>query len=81
VASSDAYAARDVLGHPAMLSSMTGQQHQNLTAVIAAAALGTGSIPDVHMDALTEAVRHAEGRLRTLLATATHTRPTSSENA
>ncbi|MGP3918265.1 hypothetical protein [Nonomuraea sp. 10N515B] len=79
VASTDAYAARDVLGHPAMHSSMTSQQHQNLTTVIAAAALGTGSIPDVHRDTITKGVDHAEARLRTLLSAATNSRLTSSE--
>jgi hypothetical protein len=72
VAATDAYAARDVLAHPAMRSCMTGQQYQDLAAVIAAAALGTGSIPDVQRTALIEAVEHAEERLRSLLATPAH---------
>ncbi|MFI6396198.1 hypothetical protein [Nonomuraea sp. NPDC050540] len=76
VAATDAYAARDVLAHPAMRSGMTGQQHQDLAAVIAAAALGTGSIPDIHLKVLNEAVEHAEERLRSLLATTEYPRPT-----
>ncbi|YCK40775.1 hypothetical protein ACNF49_43970 [Actinomadura sp. ATCC 39365] len=79
VAFTDAYAARDVLAHPAMRSRMTDQQREDLLAVIAAAALGTGSIPDVHLKALTEAVEHAEQRLRNLLATTVYPRPTSLE--
>ncbi|WP_219508970.1 hypothetical protein [Nonomuraea ceibae] len=79
VASTDAYAARDVLGHPAMRSSITSRQHQNLTAVIAAAALGTGSIPDVHWNAITKEIDHAEARLRTLLAAAPLTSHESGE--
>ncbi|NRQ34545.1 hypothetical protein HII36_22270 [Nonomuraea sp. NN258] len=79
VASTDAYAARDVLGHPAMRSLMTSRQHQNLTAVIAAASLGTGSIPDVHWTAITKGMDHAEARLRALLAAAPHSRLAPSE--
>ncbi|MFE0150166.1 hypothetical protein ACFWY5_23655 [Nonomuraea sp. NPDC059007] len=79
VAATDAYAARDVRAHPAMRSRMTGQQHQDLAAVIAAAALGTGSIPDVHLNALNEAVEHAEERLRNLLTAPAHPRPTTLE--
>jgi hypothetical protein len=70
IASTDAYAARDVLAHPAMRSNMTGRQHEDIAAVITAAALGTGSIPAVHLKVLNEAVEHAEERLRNLLATA-----------
>ncbi|MGW0486453.1 hypothetical protein [Nonomuraea sp. NPDC003214] len=79
VASTDAYAARDVLAHPEMRSRMTDQQHEDLAAMIAAAALGTASIPDVHLKALVEAVEHAEERLRNLLATTAYPRPTSLE--
>ncbi|MFD9950245.1 hypothetical protein ACFWYW_55995 [Nonomuraea sp. NPDC059023] len=79
VATTDAYAARDVLAHPAMRSCMTGQQHQDLVALIAAAALGTRSIPDVHLNALNEAVEHAEERLRNLLTATAHPRPTTLE--
>ncbi|MGP4093737.1 hypothetical protein [Nonomuraea sp. KM90] len=68
VASTDAYAARDVLGHQGMRSDMTDQQQQNLDAVITAAGLGVGHLPQVYEHALAAAVGHAEDRLRTLLS-------------
>ncbi|MFC5828071.1 hypothetical protein [Nonomuraea insulae] len=68
VASTDAYAARDVLGHQGMRSHMTDQQQQNLGAVITAAGLGIGRLPQVYEYALAAAVGHAESRLRALLS-------------
>ncbi|MGP3920865.1 hypothetical protein [Nonomuraea sp. 10N515B] len=68
VASTDAYAARDVLGHQGMRCHMTDRHQQNLDAVISAAGLGTGRLPPVHEHALAAAVRHAEDRLRALLS-------------
>lgn len=69
VASADAYAARDVLGHYMMRAHMTCQQEQELTAVVAAAGLGARNLSTGHKDALTTAVHTAEDRLRTLLVT------------
>jgi hypothetical protein len=68
-ASSDAYAARDVLGHHAMRSQMTPQQDQELAAVLDSAGLGARNLSAVHMDALTAAIHTAEDRLRSLLVT------------
>jgi hypothetical protein len=67
LAASDAYAARDILGHEAMRSQMTRQQDRELSSVLTAAGLDTGNLPAAHMDALTTAVTTAERQLRTLL--------------
>lgn len=69
VASSDAYAARDILRHHATRSQITDQEEQALTAVLTVAGLGAGNLPATHKDTLTAAVRTAEDRLRVLLAT------------
>lgn len=69
VASSDAYAARDVLGHRVMRCQMTYQQVHELAAVLTASGFGARNLPAVHMDALTAAVDTAEDHLRTLLVT------------
>ncbi|MFI7444921.1 hypothetical protein [Nonomuraea indica] len=69
VAAGDAYAARDVLGHPYLRSHMTHEQHQAVADVLAAANLGVGSLPQPHADALTSAVQRGEDLLRVLLAT------------
>ncbi|TMR88317.1 hypothetical protein [Nonomuraea basaltis] len=71
VACSDAYAARDVLGHHGMRSRMTPQQEQELAGVLAASGFGAGSLPAAHLDALTAAVRQGERSLRALLGTTT----------
>ncbi|MFC5829513.1 hypothetical protein [Nonomuraea insulae] len=68
VPSTDAYAARDVLGHQGMRPHMTDQQQQNLGAVITAAGLGAGRLPEAYEHALTAAVDHAEDWLRALLS-------------
>ncbi|MEV0623552.1 hypothetical protein AB0I81_60265 [Nonomuraea sp. NPDC050404] len=68
VASTDAYAARDILGHQEMRSHMTDQQQHNLSAVITAAGLGVGRLPQMHEYALAAAVNHAENRLQALLS-------------
>lgn len=67
IASSDAYAARDVLNHQPTRSQMTGHQEQQLLAVLTASALGAKTLPPQDMDALTGAVHTAENRLRDLL--------------
>jgi hypothetical protein len=69
VASSDAYAARDVLGHHMMRCQMTRQQEHELAAVLSASGLGAGNLPAVHMHALTAAAGTAEDHLRSLLIT------------
>ncbi|WP_214324751.1 hypothetical protein [Nonomuraea sediminis] len=73
VASGDAYAARDALDHHELRSQMTHEQQKQIAAMLAAAGLGAASLPTVHLDTLTAAVQHAEGRLRTLLATTDRT--------
>ncbi|GAA2302083.1 hypothetical protein GCM10010149_59250 [Nonomuraea roseoviolacea subsp. roseoviolacea] len=67
VARSDAYAARDVLRHHEMRSSMTPQQQQQLASVLAASGFGAGSIPAANLDTLTAAARQGERSLRALL--------------
>ncbi|MER5322265.1 hypothetical protein [Streptosporangium roseum] len=67
VACSDAYAARDVLGHHGMRSRMTPRQEQEIVGVFAASGFGAGSIPAAHLDVLTAAVRQGEDSLRALL--------------
>ncbi|MEU8202011.1 hypothetical protein [Streptosporangium sp. NPDC049046] len=68
VACSDAYAAREVMGHHGMRSRMTPQQEQEVAGVLTASGFGAGHLPAAHLDALTTAVRHGEDSLRALLA-------------
>jgi hypothetical protein len=67
VASTDAYAARDVLAHPAMRAHLRTPQEQTITAVLAASGLGAKHLPGTHMNALTKARAAAEDQLRRLL--------------
>jgi hypothetical protein len=67
VAGLDAYAAREVLNHPGMAAHLSGEQKQQLTAVLAAAGLGAGELPDAHVPSFTSAVDKAEGALRDLV--------------
>jgi hypothetical protein len=67
LAAADAYAARDVLGHPAMRARMTCHQERQLTSVVTTAGLGAGHLPPDHIDAMTTAVGQAEKHLRALL--------------
>jgi hypothetical protein len=67
LARSDAYAARDILGHQPMHFHMTRQQHDELTAIITASGLGAGQLSAAHLRSITAAVRQAEGRLHKLL--------------
>lgn len=76
VASTDAYAARDVLENHTMCSQMTRQQEHTLGAVLTAAGLGTGTLPAAHLDALMTAVHTAKNRLRTLIVGG-HLRPST----
>jgi hypothetical protein len=67
LAATDAYAARNALGHPMMRARMTCHQERQLTSVVTAAGLGAGYLPPGHMDAITTAVGQAEKHLRALL--------------
>jgi hypothetical protein len=70
VAATDAYAARNALGHPMMRARMTYHQERQLTSVVTAAGLGVGHLPPGHLDAITAAVSQAEKHLRVLLSLA-----------
>jgi hypothetical protein len=67
VAATDAYAARNTLGHRAMRARMTCLDEQQLTSVVAAAGLGAGHLQPEHLNAITAAVGQAERYLRDLL--------------
>ncbi|GHF94942.1 hypothetical protein [Streptomyces thermodiastaticus] len=67
VARLDAYAARDVLDHPAARSCLSSEHRRQLDAILTASGLGAGNLPHTHMRALTEAVDKAEVSLRALL--------------
>jgi hypothetical protein len=71
LAATDAYAARNALGHSAMRAGMTCRQQRQLTSVVTAAGLGVGYLSPGHMDAITAAVDQAERHLRVLLRPAT----------
>jgi plasmid stabilization system protein ParE len=67
LAATDAYAARNALGHPVMRARMTCHQERQLTSVITAAGFDAGHLPPGQMDAITAAVGQAEEHLRVLL--------------
>jgi hypothetical protein len=67
LAATDAYAARNALGHSMMRARMTCHQERQLTSVVTAAGLGAGYLPQGHMDAIMTAVGQAEKHLRALL--------------
>ena len=67
LAATDAYAARNALGHPMMRARMTCHQERQLTSVITAAGFGAGHLTPGHMDAITTAAGQAEEYLRVLL--------------
>jgi hypothetical protein len=67
LAATDAYAARNALGHPIMRAQMTCHQERQLTSVTTAAGFGVGYLAPGHMDAITTAVGQAEEYLRVLL--------------
>jgi hypothetical protein len=71
LAATDAYAARNALGHPMMRTRMNHHQERQLTSVVTAASLGAGHLPPGHLDAITAAVGQAEKHLRALLSLAT----------
>jgi len=72
LAATDAYAARNALGHPMMRARMTCHREQQLTSIITAAGFGTGHLTPSHMNAITSAVTQAEEHLRVLLPVARH---------
>jgi hypothetical protein len=67
VAATDAYAARNTLGHRAMRARMTCLHEQQITSVVTAAGLGVGHLQLEHLNAITAAVGQAEKYLRDLL--------------
>ncbi|MGE6840296.1 hypothetical protein ACQKH3_32300, partial [Streptomyces niveus] len=69
VARLDAYAAREVLHHPAARSALSTDRADALSSVITTAGLGAGVLPEHHRQSLTAAVAHAEAELARLLPT------------
>jgi hypothetical protein len=67
LAATDAYAARNALGHSLTRARMTCQQERQLTNVVTLAGLGPGRLSHAYMNALTTAVSQAEEHLRALL--------------
>ncbi|MFG3153931.1 hypothetical protein ACGF7W_18045 [Streptomyces sp. NPDC048219] len=63
----DAYSAREVLRHPVAATALDEEAKDVLTAVTAAAGLGSGALSADHHEALTCAVDHAETQLEQLL--------------
>ncbi|MEV0778596.1 hypothetical protein ACIBLA_36425 [Streptomyces sp. NPDC050433] len=74
VAGLDAYAAREVLHHPAARAALSTDRADALSSVITAAGLGAGVLPAHHRQSLTAAVAHAEAELARLLRTDEHVR-------
>ena len=74
-ASTDAYAARDVLAHPPLRASMTAPEHRGLIDLLDVSGLGAGTMPEPLYDKLMTAVSTAEERLRTLLHQEIRPRP------
>jgi thiopeptide-type bacteriocin biosynthesis protein len=60
----DAYAAREILDHPASRSFLPDAQHQRLLGVTAAAGFGAGSIPEPFRSELLASASAAEAELR-----------------
>ncbi|WP_067384134.1 hypothetical protein [Streptomyces olivochromogenes] len=67
VARLDAYAAREVLHHPATSTAPSADRDAALNAVITAAGLGAGVLPAGHRQSLSHAVALAETELGHLL--------------
>lgn len=63
----DAYAARDVLTHPLIRSTISADRHRDLTDLIHASGLDAGTIPEPLLTNLTTAVSAAERQLHALL--------------
>ncbi|MER5996257.1 hypothetical protein [Streptomyces viridosporus] len=67
VARLDAYAACEVLGHPAARAFLDTEQASSLGSVVANAGLGTGALPADHQRSLSESVALGKAELRRLL--------------
>ncbi|WP_435608515.1 hypothetical protein [Streptomyces sp. C10-9-1] len=63
----DAYAAREVLGHPVARAVLGTERASSLGSVVANAGLGAGALPAAHQRALSESVALGEAELRRLL--------------
>jgi hypothetical protein len=59
----DGYVARDVLAHPACREQMNQDETQTLSAAVASAGLGGGSLPKHHLRALHRAVEQSTDQL------------------
>ncbi|WP_033322033.1 hypothetical protein [Actinomadura atramentaria] len=68
VASTDSYAARDVLAHSVVRAQLRAGQEQTLAAVLALSGLGSKTLSEPQMEVFSRAGRTAEGQLRNLLA-------------
>ncbi|MDT0616110.1 hypothetical protein RM812_39060, partial [Streptomyces sp. DSM 40712] len=67
VARLDAYAACDVLGHPAARAILDTERASSLGSAVAHAGLGADALPADHQRSLSESVAHGEAELRRLL--------------
>ncbi|MGW2924477.1 hypothetical protein ACWC8S_06075 [Streptomyces fungicidicus] len=67
VARLDAYAACEVLGHPAAQAFLDTERASSLSSVVADAGLGAGALPTDHQRSLSESVALGEAELRRLL--------------
>lgn len=65
----DAYAACEVLGHPAARAILGTERASSLGSVVANAGLGAGTLPADHQRSLSESVALGEAELRRLLPT------------
>jgi hypothetical protein len=66
-ASTDAYAAREVLAHPVLRSTLTASAERDLATLVEASGLGRGAIPQAQLDDLITSVALAESHLYALL--------------
>ncbi len=67
VARLDAYAAREVLDHPATRATLSAERASALGSVVGTAGLGAGILPADHQRSLSESVTLGEAELRRLL--------------
>ncbi|MFF9221961.1 hypothetical protein [Streptomyces viridosporus] len=67
VARLDAYAACEVLGHPAARAFLDTEQAPSLGSAVVSAGLGAGALPADHQRSLSESVALGEAELRRLL--------------
>ncbi|MFF3976612.1 hypothetical protein [Streptomyces sp. NPDC001828] len=71
----DAYAAREVLGHPVAVAALGDRATDELKTVVTAAGLGSGVLSIDHRESLTGAVAQAETQLEALLRSQPAPRP------